>query len=205
MATRARVHAPGRSPISRTTASRRWWRPKWAARGLDIKELPHVVNYELPQCARDYVHRIGRTARAGATGQAVSLVSPDEAPTAARHRAPAEASRCRSRLFRNSRSTTRPPLRTANHPANIGVPIRRRGRAALRVSVAMDAARAVAVPRATAARQPAAMAEHAASGCINSGSCARARTGAIPRRGWRRTGRNIPGRKTPVDRPSARS
>jgi ATP-dependent RNA helicase RhlE len=49
-----------------------------AARGLDIKELPQVVNYELPNVAEDYIHRIGRTARAGATGRAVSLVSPDE-------------------------------------------------------------------------------------------------------------------------------
>ena len=51
-----------------------------AARGLDIKELPHVVNYELPNVPEDYVHRIGRTARAGGAGCAVSLVSPDEAP-----------------------------------------------------------------------------------------------------------------------------
>jgi ATP-dependent RNA helicase RhlE len=51
-----------------------------AARGLDIKELPHVVNYELPNVPEDYVHRIGRTARAGNTGAAVSLVSPDETP-----------------------------------------------------------------------------------------------------------------------------
>jgi ATP-dependent RNA helicase RhlE len=51
-----------------------------AARGLDIKELPHVVNYELPNVPEDYVHRIGRTARAGAAGAAVSLVSPDEEP-----------------------------------------------------------------------------------------------------------------------------
>ncbi|HZF24665.1 MAG TPA: DEAD/DEAH box helicase [Steroidobacteraceae bacterium] len=51
-----------------------------ASRGLDIKELPQVVNYELPNVPEDYVHRIGRTARAGATGRAVSLVSPDEAP-----------------------------------------------------------------------------------------------------------------------------
>ena len=51
-----------------------------AARGLDIKELPHVVNFELPNVPEDYVHRIGRTARAGATGAAVSLVSPDEEP-----------------------------------------------------------------------------------------------------------------------------
>jgi ATP-dependent RNA helicase RhlE len=50
-----------------------------AARGLDIKELPHVVNYELPNVPEDYVHRIGRTARAGGSGCAVSLVSPDEA------------------------------------------------------------------------------------------------------------------------------
>jgi ATP-dependent RNA helicase RhlE len=51
-----------------------------AARGLDIKELPQVVNYELPNVPEDYVHRIGRTARAGGSGCAVSLVSPDEAP-----------------------------------------------------------------------------------------------------------------------------
>jgi ATP-dependent RNA helicase RhlE len=51
-----------------------------AARGLDIHELPQVVNYELPSVPEDYIHRIGRTARAGATGRAVSLVAPDEAP-----------------------------------------------------------------------------------------------------------------------------
>ncbi|MGA8095094.1 MAG: DEAD/DEAH box helicase, partial [Steroidobacteraceae bacterium] len=49
-----------------------------AARGLDIKELPFVVNYELPNVPEDYVHRIGRTARAGGTGCAISLVAPDE-------------------------------------------------------------------------------------------------------------------------------
>jgi len=49
-----------------------------ASRGLDIKELPQVVNYELPNVPEDYVHRIGRTARAGSTGAAVSLVAPDE-------------------------------------------------------------------------------------------------------------------------------
>jgi ATP-dependent RNA helicase RhlE len=51
-----------------------------AARGLDIEQLPHVVNYELPMVAEDYVHRIGRTGRAGETGQAISLVCIDEAP-----------------------------------------------------------------------------------------------------------------------------
>jgi ATP-dependent RNA helicase RhlE len=49
-----------------------------AARGLDIKELPYVVNYELPNVPEDYVHRIGRTGRAGASGIAVSLVASDE-------------------------------------------------------------------------------------------------------------------------------
>ena len=51
-----------------------------AARGLDIEALPHVVNYELPMVAEDYVHRIGRTGRAGVDGDAVSLVCVDEAP-----------------------------------------------------------------------------------------------------------------------------
>jgi len=49
-----------------------------AARGLDIPLLPHVVNFELPNISEDYVHRIGRTGRAGANGQAISLVSADE-------------------------------------------------------------------------------------------------------------------------------
>ncbi|EIW89260.1 DEAD/DEAH box helicase domain-containing protein [Alishewanella agri BL06] len=49
-----------------------------AARGLDISELPYVVNYDLPQVAEDYVHRIGRTGRAGLSGVAVTLVGPDE-------------------------------------------------------------------------------------------------------------------------------
>lgn len=49
-----------------------------AARGLDISELPYVVNFELPNVAEDYVHRIGRTGRAGSEGQAISLVCVDE-------------------------------------------------------------------------------------------------------------------------------
>ncbi|NOQ62925.1 MAG: DEAD/DEAH box helicase [Methyloprofundus sp.] len=51
-----------------------------AARGLDIDQLPQVVNFDLPNVPEDYIHRIGRTGRAGATGQAVSLVSADEFP-----------------------------------------------------------------------------------------------------------------------------
>ena len=49
-----------------------------AARGLDIDQLPHVVNYELPQVPEDYIHRIGRTGRAGTEGEALSLVCVDE-------------------------------------------------------------------------------------------------------------------------------
>jgi len=49
-----------------------------AARGLDISNLPHVVNYDMPNVPEDYIHRIGRTGRAGVSGIAISLVSPDE-------------------------------------------------------------------------------------------------------------------------------
>jgi len=51
-----------------------------AARGLDIEALPHVVNYDLPHVAEDYVHRIGRTGRAGVEGEAVTLVSHEDRP-----------------------------------------------------------------------------------------------------------------------------
>ena len=50
-----------------------------AARGLDIDDLPHVINFDLPQVPEDYIHRIGRTGRAGASGEALSLVCPEEA------------------------------------------------------------------------------------------------------------------------------
>lgn len=49
-----------------------------AARGLDIPHIRHVINYDLPQCPEDYIHRIGRTGRAGMEGHALSLVSPEE-------------------------------------------------------------------------------------------------------------------------------
>lgn len=52
-----------------------------AARGIDITELPYVVNYDLPQVSEDYVHRIGRTGRAGNTGLALTLVTPDDIKT----------------------------------------------------------------------------------------------------------------------------
>ncbi|MGB1540158.1 MAG: DEAD/DEAH box helicase [Rickettsiales bacterium] len=49
-----------------------------AARGLDIPHIEHVINFDLPQCAEDYIHRIGRTARAGAEGEALCFVSPED-------------------------------------------------------------------------------------------------------------------------------
>ena len=49
-----------------------------AARGLDIEDLPHVVNYDMPFLAEDYVHRVGRTGRAGKQGHAVSFVNREE-------------------------------------------------------------------------------------------------------------------------------
>ena len=49
-----------------------------AARGIDIDQLPHVLNYELPQVAEDYIHRIGRTGRAGSSGEAISLIDKAE-------------------------------------------------------------------------------------------------------------------------------
>ena len=62
-----------------------------AARGIDIDQLPIVINYDLPMVAEDYVHRIGRTGRAGSEGLAVSLVSHDESRPAARHPQAGEA------------------------------------------------------------------------------------------------------------------
>jgi superfamily II DNA/RNA helicase len=70
-----------------------------AARGLDIDDLPHVVNFDLPIVAEDYVHRIGRTGRAGATGEAISLVCADEV-----------------QLLASIESLTRQTLRRAEEP-----------------------------------------------------------------------------------------
>ncbi len=72
-----------------------------AARGLDIDELPHVVNFDLPQVPEDYIHRIGRTGRAGSSGEALSLVCPEEAWMLAEIEKLTEAAnsaRCRYRL-----------------------------------------------------------------------------------------------------------
>jgi ATP-dependent RNA helicase RhlE len=114
-----------------------------AARGLDIEDLPLVVNYELPHTAHDYVHRIGRTGRAGAEGRAISLVAPDEEdylkavnlllkrdlpvrvvkgfePTLsgpARRLAPASRAPRRAAAARPARSERRPERRVVGHRA----------------------------------------------------------------------------------------
>jgi ATP-dependent RNA helicase RhlE len=54
-----------------------------AARGIDVDDISFVVNYEVPATAEDYIHRVGRTARAGRDGAALTLVSPEEEPTLA--------------------------------------------------------------------------------------------------------------------------
>jgi len=81
-----------------------------AARGLDIKELPFVVNYELPNVPEDYVHRIGRTARAGGAGCAISLVAADE-----------------SGLLKDIERLLRRSLPIATNPEFTGVPEERTG------------------------------------------------------------------------------
>ncbi len=72
MATRAGRRVPARWPTLNPAAFACCVATDIAARGLDIEELPHVVNYELPNVPEDYVHRIGRTGRAAATGEALS-------------------------------------------------------------------------------------------------------------------------------------
>jgi ATP-dependent RNA helicase RhlE len=113
-----------------------------AARGLDIDALPHVVNYELPMVAQDYVHRIGRTGRAGMEGDAVSLVCVDEEPllrdiqallrtSIPREtvdgfavdrsiRAEAIPMRSRGRSFGNQGGGFAPARRPGGHPASAG-------------------------------------------------------------------------------------
>ncbi|HXV08651.1 MAG TPA: DEAD/DEAH box helicase, partial [Burkholderiales bacterium] len=101
-----------------------------ASRGLDIEQLPHVINYELPPNSEDYIHRIGRTGRAGVPGEAISLVEPEEQDLLAGierllkkkipiQQLPAEGSRPRERTReRGARAAPRPgPKPTQSIPA----------------------------------------------------------------------------------------
>ncbi len=159
-----------------------------AARGLDIDALPHVVNYELPMVPEDYIHRIGRTGRAGAEGVAISLVCVDEAPLLHAierllrrpiavevvagfepdRAIPAEPIRLRSAEHRGL--VQRP--RVAGHAASTGRPMRP---AALGRSRPLSPRRARRSPVVRAAPR-----HRAASGCPPPGPCRPSRPGARP-------------------------
>ena len=128
-ATRASRSASAPSPTSRPAASRSSSPPRSPPAGLDIEALPHVVNFELPMVPEDYVHRIGRTGRAGVDGDAVSLVCVDEAEAPAttskrvlRHPIPTEVipgfepdPRIRPEpILRGGLGGSRPPARSLN-------------------------------------------------------------------------------------------
>ncbi len=87
-----------------------------AARGIDIDQLPHVVNYDLPNVPEDYVHRIGRTGRAGATGAGGIAGVRRRAHHAARHRKADQARHCRRKSCRGS-SRTRTRARSRSNCA----------------------------------------------------------------------------------------
>ena len=91
-----------------------------AARGLDIPHIKHVINYDLPQCAEDYIHRIGRTARAGEKGASLCLVTPaDKAKWKAIYKLlnPGDTSLDNDRRERNRK---RPPRKSSSHPSSRG-------------------------------------------------------------------------------------
>ncbi len=88
-----------------------------AARGLDIPHIAHVINYDLPQCPEDYIHRIGRTARAGAEGQAVNLITPqDGAKWRAIHRLMNPGSSPETDRSEGARSARKPAQRRYGKP-----------------------------------------------------------------------------------------
>ena len=85
-----------------------------AARGIDVQDITHVVNYQCPEDEKTYLHRIGRTARAGATGIAITFVDWDDMP---RWSADRQGARPRLRRARGDLLELGPPLRGARHPA----------------------------------------------------------------------------------------
>jgi len=148
-ATRARPHASRRSTCSRTGRSR-LVATEVAARGLDIKELPQVVNYELPNVPEDYVHRIGRTGgRAPPEKRFPWCPAMNPACSAISNACYAAASRPSPRRFSRSSSRPRSPPRkatgaTATVLKAIGLrAIDRRGKAAKVITAAADAIRGV--------------------------------------------------------------
>ena len=131
-ATRASPSGSGRSTTSRPAGSTILVATEVAARGLDIEALPHVVNFELPMVPEDYVHRIGRTGRAGVDGDAISLVCVDEthAPPATSSASSATRSRARRSRASSPTASIRPePIRLRSTPAERAEQAARRGAA----------------------------------------------------------------------------
>ena len=99
----ARPHSDaGRLPIGQDPGS--WWPPTWPVRGLDITDLPFVLSYDIPEDADTYVHRVGRTARAGKEGTAITFVGEWDLDPGSR-----SARRSASRWRRASWSSTTEP------------------------------------------------------------------------------------------------
>ena len=86
-ATGRRRSGPRRWPGSRAGSTACWWRRTSPRAGIDIEALGHVVNFDVPKVPEDYIHRVGRTARAEAVGDAFTFVSPEEEPDLAADRA----------------------------------------------------------------------------------------------------------------------
>jgi ATP-dependent RNA helicase RhlE len=118
-----RIHGD-RSQAQRTRALDDFKRGKYrvlvatdiAARGIDIVELGHVVNFDVPMVADDYVHRVGRTARAKATGDAITFVAPDE------EKYFAQIERALGRRLERKKSPSLPPPASAPAPAAVRRP-----------------------------------------------------------------------------------
>ena len=141
-----------------------------AARGLDIEQLPHVVNYELPMVPEDYIHRIGRTGRAGTDGQAISLVCVDETPllrdiqSLLRRTIPSEV----ITGFEPDRSVRAEPIRLRSTPAERALHAAARGGSG-RGGIRVDRGGATQNRGGAASRGPA-PARHAGAGAASGGS-----------------------------------
>ena len=128
-----------------------------AARGLDIEQLPHVINYELPHNPEDYIHRIGRTGRAGQPGEAISLVAPDEEESLAsierllKARIPISAAPDAGRPGRHGT-----PDRESGRPTRRAPSVRESGRSERRARPARETAQGAPAVRQTEQGAPAA-------------------------------------------------
>ena len=154
-ATAARRSARRRSRASRTGRFQVLVATDIAARGIDVEALSHVVNFDVPHVPEDYIHRVGRTARAELTGDAFTFVSPDEETRPARRSSTRSASACRASPSPGS-TTRRRPRRSSRSRSPSAI-------AAIRARKAADRARAKEkAERRARAMQPARAAGHSA-------------------------------------------